>query len=181
MKSAFSRAQGLDEAKTFLAQALSSGKFPHALLIHGPEGAGQNALLLDLVDLLLCEDAEARPCGRCAGCLGRRRNNLDSLIFLMPIEKKDKGGDGELEGGQMDELAEKAGEFHADPYGFSRTEKGNLDVGQIRSMQSRISFAEASQRPRIVVILWAETMQASAANTLLKTLSSAANTLLKTL
>lgn len=171
MKTAFSRSQGMGEAKAFLGRALASGKFPHALLVHGPEGVGQNALLLDLVDLLLCEDAEARPCGRCPGCLGRKRNNLDGLIFLMPLEKKDKsGGDGELEGAQVDELADRAAEFHADPYGFARTEKGNLDIGQIRSMQARIGYTEASRSPRIVVILWAETMLAPAANTLLKTL-----------
>ena len=170
----FSRTQGLDEAKAFLTQALASGKFPHGLLVHGPEGVGQNALLLDLVDILLCDASDMRPCGACAGCLGRLRNNLDSLIFLMPIEKKDKGekagGDGEMEDAQVDELTDKAKEFHADPYGFTKAEKGNLNVGQIRSMQARLSFAEASRRPRIVVILWAETMAAPAANTLLKTL-----------
>jgi DNA polymerase III subunit delta' len=175
MKFIFSRARGLDDAKSFLTQALASGKFPHALLVHGSEGVGQNPLILDLADILLCESREMRPCGQCPGCLGRKRNNLDNLIFLMPIEKKDKAsasgsGDGEMEDSQVDELTEKARDFHADPYGFARTEKGNLNVGQIRSLQARLSFAEASQRPRIVVILWAETMAASAANTLLKTL-----------
>ncbi|MDB5048938.1 MAG: DNA-directed polymerase [Fibrobacteres bacterium] len=175
MKFSFTRTQGLEEAKAFLTQALSSGKFPHGLLVHGPEGVGQNALLLDLVDILLCDAADIRPCGACAGCLGRQRNNLDSLIFLMPIEKKDKsqdkaGGDGEMEDAQVDELTDKAKEFHQDPYGFTRTEKSNLNVGQIRSMQARLSFAEVSRKPRIVVILWAETMGAPAANTLLKTL-----------
>ncbi|MEO6096676.1 MAG: hypothetical protein ABIW76_13650 [Fibrobacteria bacterium] len=175
MEFRFSRAQGLEEAKAFLAQALSSGKFPHALLVHGAQGVGQNPLLLDLADILLCEAADFRPCGICPGCLGRQRNNLDNLSFLMPIEKKDKAsasgdGDGSMEDSQVDELTERAKDFHADPYGFSRSEKANLNVGQIRSLQARLSFAEVSQRPRIVVILWAETMAASAANTLLKTL-----------
>lgn len=170
----YSRSQGLDEAKSFLNQALSSGKFPHALLVHGPEGVGQNALLLDLVDILLCDATDMRPCGTCVGCLGRKRNNLDNLIFLMPIEKKDKGeasgGDGELEGAQVDELTQKAKEYHEDPYGFTRTEKSNLNIAQVRSLQARLSFSEASRLPRIVVILWSETMAAPAANTLLKTL-----------
>src|SRR3954467_4984531 len=129
MEFRFSRAQGLEEAKSFLTQALYSGKFPHALLVHGPGGVGQNPLLLDLADILLCDAADIRPCGLCPGCLGRQRNNLDNLIFLMPIEKKDKAaagesGEGEMEGGQVDELTEKAKDFHADPYGFTRSEKG---------------------------------------------------------
>src|SRR3954471_19331916 len=129
MEFRFSRAQGLEEAKAFLAQALSSGKFPHALLVHGPEGVGQNPLLLDLADILLCDDESGnRPCGRCAGCLGRKRNNLDNLIFIMPLEKKEKASsEGEMEGGQVDELAAKGKEFHDDPYGFSRTEKSRIN------------------------------------------------------
>ena len=129
MKFEFSRAQGLEEAKSFLTQALASGKFPHALLVHGPEGVGQNPLILDLADILFCDSTGMRPCGQCPGCLGRKRNNLDNLIFLMPIEKKDKAsasgsGDGEMEDSQVDELTDKARDFHADPYGFARTGKG---------------------------------------------------------
>jgi len=162
----------LEEAKSSLAHAITSGKFPHALLVHGPEGVGQNPLLLDLADLLLCEDASGnRPCGHCAGCLGRKRNNLDNLIFIMPLEKKEKASsEGEMEGAQVDELALKAKEFHDDPYGFARTEKSRINIAQVRDLQGRLSFAEASRKPRIVVILWAETMPQEAANALLKTL-----------
>ena len=167
----FNRTLGLDSAKASLSQALSSGKFPHALLVHGPEGVGQNPLLLDLVDLLICEDAATRPCGECAGCLGRKRNNLDNLLFIMPLEKKEKAAsEGEMEGAQVDELASKAKEFHDDPYGFSRTEKSRINIAQIRDLQNQLSFTEAEGRPRIVVILWAETMPQEAANALLKTL-----------
>ncbi len=167
----FSRTLGLDEAKTSLAHALTTNTFPHALLVHGPEGVGQNALLLDLVDLLVCEAEEARPCSQCAGCLGRQRNNLDSLIFIMPLEKKEKASsEGEIEGNQVEELIQKAKEFHANPYGFVRTEKSRINIAQIRDLKSRLAFAEVSGRPRIVVLLWAETMPQEAANALLKTL-----------
>src|SRR4051812_28421355 len=108
MKFSFGRTAGLEEAKAFLTQALSGNKFPHALLIHGPEGAGQNALLLDLADILVCNGAEARPCGRCPGCLGRRRHSLDNLLYILPIEKK--GSDGEIENA-VDELTAKAHEL----------------------------------------------------------------------
>ena len=77
MDFAFNRTLGLTEAKASLAQAISSGKFPHALLIHGPEGVGQNPMLLDLADILLCEEESGtRPCGKCAGCLGRKKNRV---------------------------------------------------------------------------------------------------------
>ncbi len=167
----FSRTLGLDEAKTSLAHALTTNTFPHALLVHGPEGVGQNALVLDLVDLLICEAEETRPCGQCAGCLGRKRKNLDNIIFIMPLEKKEKASsEGEIEGNQVEELTQKAKEFHADPYGFVRTEKSRINIAQIRDLKSRLAYAEVSGRPRIVVLLWAETMPQEAANALLKTL-----------
>ncbi len=67
MNYSFSRTRGLDEAKAFLSQALSRGKFPQALLIHGPEGVGQNPLLLDLADIWLARPRRRRrdmPRGR---------------------------------------------------------------------------------------------------------------------
>lgn len=175
MDISFSRTQGLPEAKSFLAQAFASGSFPHGLLIHGPSGLGQNALALDLADILLCEDAARRPCGKCAGCQGVRKENIDTLTFLMPLEKKAKdkeksASEGDLDGGQVDELAARVKEFRADPYGFARPEKGNLDVAQVRGLQGRLAYAETARKSRVVIILWAEAMAASAANTLLKTL-----------
>src|SRR5215210_5773741 len=95
MKFSFGRTAGLEDAKAFLNQALAGNKFPHALLVHGPEGAGQNALLLDLADILVCSGSGDRPCGRCPGCLGRRRRSLDNLLYILPIEKKT--ADGEME------------------------------------------------------------------------------------
>src|SRR4051812_24147733 len=166
----FNRTAGMEEAKAFLTQSLATGKFPHALLVHGPEGVGQNALLLDIADILLCDNAETRPCGKCAGCLGRKRNNLDNLHYLMPLEKKDKAGEGEMEGAQVDELAQRAADFQDDPYGFSRSEKSRIHILQIRELQSRLSFAEAAKKVRIILILWAESMPHEAANALLKTL-----------
>ena len=176
MNISFSRTQGLPEAKAFLAQAFATGTFPHGLLIHGPAGMGQNALALDLAEILLCEDAARRPCGKCAGCLGVRRENIDTLNFLMPLEKKTKDKEksasegGDLDGGQVDELSARVKEFRSDPYGFARPEKGNLDVAQVRALQSRLAYSETALKSRVVIILWAEAMAAPAANTLLKTL-----------
>jgi hypothetical protein len=167
MKFSFGRTAGLEDAKAFLTQALAGNKFPHALLVHGPEGAGQNALLLDLADILVCSSPEARPCGRCAGCQGRRRNSLDTLMYILPIEKKN--ADGEIESA-VEELTGRAQELEADPYAFSRTEKARISIAQVREMQGRLAYAEASKRARVILILSAEAMPHEAANALLKIL-----------
>jgi hypothetical protein len=171
MEIAFRRTLGLEEARSFLARALASGKFPHALLIHGPRGMGQNALALDLADLLLCEDPSGRPCGRCAGCLGRARGNLDNLHFVLPLaEKSDAGDPRALTAAQIGELSDGIAALSADPYGFFPAEKAVIRIAQISDLQGKIAFALPGGRPKVAVMLKAETMDAPVANALLKTL-----------
>jgi DNA polymerase-3 subunit delta' len=171
MKFAFSRTQGLEEAKSFLSRALASGKFPHALLINGPEGVGQNPLLLDLVDILLCEPAELKPCGECPGCLGRKRNNLDNLHFVIPLaEKSDDGDARKMTPAQTQELSDGIQTLAEDPYGFTVAEKAVIRISQISDLQGKIAFSLAGERVKLVVMLKVETMDAPVANALLKTL-----------
>lgn len=171
MEATFNRPLGLADAKAFLARALASGKFPHALLIHGPEGMGQNALALDLADLLLCEDAARRPCGRCAGCLGRKRGNLDNLHFVLPLlEKSDSGDPRALTPAQVGELSEGIAALAADPYGYAPEEKAIIRIAQISDLQGKIAFALPGGRAKVALLIKAETMDAPVANALLKTL-----------
>jgi DNA polymerase-3 subunit delta' len=51
-----------------LAQALSDGRLPHALLIHEAPGAGGEWLASWLAKLLLCQERAQAPCGRCTAC-----------------------------------------------------------------------------------------------------------------
>src|SRR5262245_30851581 len=62
----FERVLGQSKAKELLAQAIASGRLPHALLLVGPEGIGKRLLALELARHLLC--FESRGCGSCAGC-----------------------------------------------------------------------------------------------------------------
>ncbi|HLP41113.1 MAG TPA: hypothetical protein VK465_06370, partial [Fibrobacteria bacterium] len=167
----FTRATGLGESKAFLEQALASGKFPHALLLHGPEGAGQNALLLDLADILLCESAGTRPCGACRACLQSRTGNSERIHFLLPLESS--SGDDErksVEGDQLEELTEKIPVFLGDPYGYRLSERGLIRIAQARDLQTKLGYAGATLKSRVVLIPWAERFQTEAANALLKTL-----------
>lgn len=171
MKYSFARTTGHEDAKAFLIQALTSGKFPHALLIHGPEGVGQNALLLDLADILLCESAETRPCGKCGSCLQGRSGNGERIHFMLPL--KTSGGDEDskdLEGAQMEELGEKIRSFLGDPYGFPLEERAMIRIVQSRDLHVKLGYAGTGGKARVVVVPWAETFNISAANALLKTL-----------
>ncbi len=168
MEIRFNRTQGLDEAKAFLSQALASGKFPHALLVHGPAGMGQNALVLDLAEILLCEDASVKPCGRCAGCQGKRNENLH---FVFPVVEKSESGDArKMTSQQVDELVADIASFRSDPYGFTVPEKAQTRIAQMMELQGKIAFSIASGHTKIAILHRVETMDAPVANAFLKTL-----------
>lgn len=51
-----------------LSQTFRSGRLPHAILIQGPKGVGKSQLALRLLNLILCQEEEVNPCGRCRSC-----------------------------------------------------------------------------------------------------------------
>jgi DNA polymerase-3 subunit delta' len=91
----FPRTLGQEEAKDRLRRALASGRFPHALLVHGEPGLGQHALLLDLAQILSCEHAEKRPCGACFPCKAFGASALETVQYLIPVAKRDRKSDGD--------------------------------------------------------------------------------------
>ncbi len=166
----FFRTLGQRDTRNLLAQALTQKRFPHALLLHGEPGLGQQALLLDLAQILACAAEDLRPCRNCAACRAFERGAHEGTHYLLPLEKKDKGGDGELEAAQVEEMAEQILALHAQPYGFGRPEKAWVSVAQVRETVGRLAFAENRSRARTVIIPFLEALQAEAANALLKTL-----------
>jgi DNA polymerase-3 subunit delta' len=170
----FPRTLGQEDARERLSQALSQGRFPHALLVHGEAGLGQHALLLDLAHILSCESQEARPCGACAGCRAFENNALDNVLYLMPLVKKSKDGDDDpgegLDAALMDELLEKIQAWYAHPYGFRCEDKALVTVGQSRALIARLGYAESRQKSRMVLVPYFEALNVNAANSLLKIL-----------
>jgi DNA polymerase III delta prime subunit len=182
----FSRTLGQDDAKTRLSRALASGRFPHALLVHGEPGLGQHALLLDVAQILSCEGAEQKPCGTCFPCRGFDASSLETLHYLIPIVKRDKakardveivgerGDGGEEEDGpessQLEELGESIDLWHKNPYGYGVSGKAMVRMSQARELIGRLRFAEGGGRARIVLVPWLESLNPETANALLKTL-----------
>jgi DNA polymerase-3 subunit delta' len=137
-----------------LARALAMRA--HGLLLHGPGALGQLDLGLSLSRALLCESrVEQRACGRCAAChLFEQRSHPDFLLLI------------------PDALRERLG-WSAAGEGESKSKaKPSRDV-RVDAVRAAIDWAyQTSSRGRAKVLLLhpAESMNAVAANALLKTL-----------
>jgi DNA polymerase III subunit delta' len=117
-------------------------RFPHALLLYGPEGIGKHELALDLGKALLCDNpaADGTACGQCQHCrLIAAGTHPD--WFLIGLELNDSG-----------KLSSE------------------IKIGQIRDLCASLIQTRHSARYKIAIINPAERMNRNAANSLLKTL-----------
>ncbi len=145
-----------------LERLLRSGRVPHALLFHGPDGMGKAEAALGLAAALLCKEPSPAACGRCVSCALLPRSHPDYLrITLEPKEPgKDDGGDDDPGG--------------AEPPAAARGLASVIKVEQIRELARLASLAPRYGKRRLFVVDPADRMHAESQNALLKTLEEPA-------
>jgi DNA polymerase-3 subunit delta' len=129
-----------DGAWTTLMAQHRAGRMTHGLLIAGRRGLGKRELAFRLAQALLCEDAAAAPCGRCRGCARFVAGTEPDLHHVTRL---------------VDDEGKQA---------------KDISVAQLRELIATLQLSAHGQGWRCAIIEPAETMNASAANALLKTL-----------
>jgi len=145
-----------------LAEALQSQR-GHALLVHGPEGAGQFEFALALARGWLCEtQAAQRPqglaCGHCESChLARSEQVHPDLRVLMPDALQQALG------------WRQAADESDSPDGKKKPSEW-ISIRQVRAAIEFSALTRGRERFKVVLIHPAERMQQAAASALLKLL-----------
>ena len=127
-------------------------RLPHALLLLGPEGTGKLAFAEALVRSLLCEapGTSGLACGKCASCGWLEQGGHPDFRRLEP-----------------ESLAESA---EAEQGGEKKKPSEQIQVEQVRDIGSFVVMTSHRGGSKVVLIHPAETLNASAANALLKNL-----------
>lgn len=165
---------GQASALTLLDRALRSGRLPHAMLFHGPEGVGKRTAALRLAAALQCETRDERspepPCGRCGACRQVAHGNHPD-VFVIERQPR-RGTAAAATTGAEDDEPEDDDEEEAEPQPARGRAplRSFIVVAQIREVTRNASSAPRQGRARVFVIDPADRMNAEAQNALLKTL-----------
>jgi DNA polymerase-3 subunit delta' len=123
------------------------GRLPHALLLHGPKGVGKRHFALTLSKWLLCEAPTPEGgCGHCKACGWFDQTAHPDYRLIEPA----------AESIREEEAGKKGGK--------------SISINEIRELGEFLGLVSHQGGWRVVVIHPAETLNAAAANALLKTL-----------
>lgn len=156
-----------------LETALLGGRFPSVMLATGPRGVGLRALLMDVAQALLCPQSEGlNACGRCPDCKQMKTGHSRQL-WLMPNVSEDMAA--KIEPYGPAQIIQDAWLAPAPPAssqipvgGEGTTPTYPLMVAGVRGLSARLGMSDKDVR--VVMIPWAEHLNQSSSNSLLKLL-----------
>ena len=145
---------------SILGRALKSKRMPHALLFHGPEGVGKEAVALELAKALFCQKDEIY-CNICSDCKRVGQLSHPDLMLIYPAPKQPKNEELQL----IRESIIKNPYYRMQPWA-----NPSILIDIIRNLKKTVSMTSYENKGRVVLIFDAHRMTTEAANSLLKIL-----------
>jgi DNA polymerase III subunit delta' len=166
---------GHTQARRRLAQAVRTDRLPQVMVISGPAGVGKQRLALWLAQLVLCEEHEPEPCGRCRTC--RLVENLvhADLHWLVPIPRPKAADPDKAVDEAAQAVAEVMEERRAKPLYGPPDGMASHSMASVRLLQRRAALTSVEGGRRIFILGEADRLvpqesSQEAANALLKLL-----------
>lgn len=133
---------GQDNQLDTLRRMVRTGRVPHALLFHGPDGVGKRTVAVEFGASLLCLEQGEESCGECISCRKVAHSNHGDFFFIRREPKK--------------QGREELSQF--------------IVVDQIRRLSELAVYSPSRGKARVFIIEPADRMNTEAQNALLKTL-----------
>ena len=131
------RVYGHDALLNRLGGSVSSGRFPQAALLSGPQGIGKQRLALWIAQALLCS-GDHSPCGECQSCRQVLSLGHPDLHWFVPFTPGKRASDPEK---QIQEAADQIAEILTE-----RREKPFYQPSEARSSRHNSATADAPER-----------------------------------
>ena len=131
-------------------------RLPHAMLLYGRQGIGKVEYARAIAQSLLCESPDdAVACGKCDACGWFSQGNHPDFRALLPEALSEDDADAEVP---------------VDAEAKEKKKSKEIKVEQIRNIAAFMTLSTHRDGFRVLLIHPAETLNANAANSLLKTL-----------
>jgi DNA polymerase-3 subunit delta' len=139
-----------------------SGRWPHAILVHGPEGVGKTVFAEWLAQSHLCEapGADGHACGSCVSCGWFAQYSHPDYRRLRPEIMEANEAEADSTEGEGAKSGSKS----------TKTPSKEIVINQVRALAEFMTISTHRSGARVILIYPAEAMNVAAANALLKSL-----------
>lgn len=75
---------GNEEVKYILNKTIQNNKLTHSYMFIGAQGIGKTLFAKEFAKMILCENIDNKPCGKCKSCIELENSNHPDLILIEP-------------------------------------------------------------------------------------------------
>lgn len=80
----FDKLIGNDKIKSILKESIKNDNILHSYLFYGTDGIGKKLFALDFAKMILCNNKNDKPCGKCKSCIEFDTKNNPDFFLIEP-------------------------------------------------------------------------------------------------